>query len=113
MNIKVDRNDLRGAKQIRARLRFRNYPPEFLEQLADRFDHRTDRYQPAPPSITRELHTPADFNFEGKQKEGGFATDPEMWDRDPDRAKRTRDLIRNLRIFEMAEDTISADGKEW
>ena len=113
LNIKVDRNDIRGAERIRARLRFRNYPPEFLEQLADRFDHRTDRYKTAPPSITRELHTPVDFNFEGKQKEGGFATDPEMWDRDPDRAKRTRDLIRNLRIFEMAEDTISADGKEW
>ena len=114
LNIKVDRSDLKGAERIRARLRFRNYPPEFLEQLADRFDHRTDRYQPAPPSITRELHTPANFvTKDGQRKEGGFATDPEMWDRDPQRAQRTRDLIPNLRIFEMAEDTISADGKEW
>ena len=114
MNINVDRSDLRGAKEIRARLRFRNYPPEFLEQLADRFDHRTDRYQPAPPEITRELHTPADYvSPDGKAKNGGFATDPEMWDRDPDRAQRTRDLIPNLRIFEMAEDTIKKGGKEW
>lgn len=113
LNIKVDRSDLKGAERIRARLRFRNYPPEFLEQLADRFDHRTDRYQPAPPEITRELHTPADFEFEGKRKSGGFATDPEMWDRDPDRAQRTRDLIPNLRIFEMAEDTIKKGGNDW
>ena len=112
LNIKVDRSDLKGAERIRARLRFRNYPPEFLEQLADRFDHRTDRYQPAPPSITRELHTPANFvTKDGQRKEGGFATDPEMWDRDPQRAQRTRDLIPNLRIFEMAEDTIDVTNQ--
>ena len=107
ITIEVEPSDLRRAKQIRVRLRFRNYPPEFLEQLADRFEHRTDRYKPAPENVTEELHTPRNYaQEEGVAKDGGFASDPEMWDADLERAKRTRKLIDRLRIFEMAEDTV-------
>ena len=110
ITIEVDPRDLQRAKKIRVRLRFRNYPPEFLEQLADRFEHRTDRYQPAPESVTEELHTPQDYVQEnGLAKDGGFASDPEMWDPDPERANRTRRLIDRLRIFEMAEDKIKVN----
>ena len=111
LNVSVDRADLKSADRVRVRLRFRNYPPEFLEQLADRFRHRTDRYKPAPTSITRELHTPVDFvTKDGVGKNGaGFAPDPEMWDRDDQRATRTENLIQRLRIFDMAEDILEVD----
>ena len=107
ISIDVKSSDLKRAELIRVRLRFRNYPPEFLEQLADRFEHRTDRYKPAPESVTEELHTPRNYVSEkGPAKDGGFASDPEMWDADLERATRTRKLINRLRIFEMAEDTV-------
>lgn len=87
ININVDRQALANARRVRVRLRFRNYPPEFLEQLADRFILRTDRYAPAASQ--------------------NYSPDSEMWDADPQRAKRTRALINSLRIFEMAEDTLA------
>ena len=61
LRINVDRSDLASAKEIRVRLRFRNYPPEFLEQLADRFRHKNSRYKTAPSKITSELHTSHDY----------------------------------------------------
>jgi hypothetical protein len=108
LRINVDRSDLKSAKEIRVRLRFRNYPPEFLEQLADRFRHNKNRYTTASSNVTRELHTSRNYvQNEGVSKNGdGFASDPEMWERDDERANRTERLIERLRIFEMAEDTV-------
>ena len=95
IDINVDSKD---AELIKVRLRFRNYPPEFLQQLAHRFRRDESRYKLGP-----NCHN--------------------EWEQDDERADRIwhrnrandgsrpsgsnfRDLVDGLHIFDMAEDTV-------
>ena len=85
LKIKMPSREFGLTRRVRVRLRFRNYPPEFLDQLADRFLRKQDVYPQTSPVPDTEMFPTVDKA----------------------RAARTRNLINGLRIFEMASDTVS------
>ena len=92
IRLEIGAKKLAQARRVRVRLRFRNYPPEFLDQLADRFEAKQDKYLPP--------------------RNRSVTLDREMWAPDPQRAERTRNLIRGLKIFEMAQDELTRSQQQ-
>ena len=90
--------DSKNAKLIKVRLRFRNYPPEFLQQLAHRFRRDDSRYKLGP-----NCHNEWEQDDERADR---------IWHRnranDGSRpsGSKFRDLVDGLHIFDMAEDTV-------